>query len=254
MYPVTYAWSQFSTGSAYLWNSYVDLHGAAEENARLKKQIKVMQARMVDYAHQKKEVVRLRKLLNFTGRYDFDHFLSEVRSEHTHTPFKSIRIGVPEGKLISAGMPVIGASGAVGRILRVGNSYADVQLLVDINFNLDVVVERTRLRGVIQGTGDQACRLSLHKRADIRIGDRIVTSGAVGGFPEGIPVGRVKRVKYAADRLAPVITVQPWVEYQGLEEVFVLVRMDPSFEAIAEVAGSEWMDQLTRHEQSGSGG
>src|SRR5690606_27492566 len=122
-------------------------------------------------------------------------------------------------------------------------NYSDIQLLVDGQFKLDVLLQRTRVRGVLSGAALDQCRLQLHKRADIRIGDTIITSGIVGGFPKGLPVGRVMRITYESEHRAQKITVEPWIDYRRLEEVMILFHTDQELQKIIETAGAGWLDQ-----------
>ena len=138
-------------------------------------------------------------------------------------------------------MPVLVGSGVVGRLLRIGSTFSDVQLIGDTSFNLDVIVERNRVRGVLKGIGDNRCRLLLHRHADIRINDTVVTSGITGSFPKGLPVGRVIRISYESDDVSQIITIQPWVDNYGLEEVILLRYSDPAIETISEIGGDKWL-------------
>ena len=68
----------------------------------------------------------------------------------------------------------------------------------------------------------------------------MVTSGIVGGFPKGLPVGRVMRITYETDNVAQSVTVEPWVDHRRLEEVMIILNPDPELEKIAETAGPSW--------------
>ena len=59
---------------------------------------------------------------------------------------------------------------------------------------------------------------------DVRIGDRIVTSGSGGLFPSGLPIGEVSSIK---DGTA---IVTPFVRFDRLEYVRVLRYDFPGFE------------------------
>lgn len=241
IFPIEYGWFQVQSFVKYSWNTYFDLSDAAKENAQLKQKLGVLETRIMDYEHQVQEVKRLRKLIGFSQLYSRGMMVAEVVGTSTDTPFQGMRIAKGSMDRVKVGMPIVAAQGIVGRVLRAGFKFSDVQLLVDTNFNLDVIVERTRIRGVLHGMADNRCRLKLHRRADIRIGDTIVTSGITGSFPKGLPIGRVMRISYEADNVSQVITIQPWVDYHGLEEVVVLNHTDEEVETIKETAGSDWI-------------
>ena len=224
---------------------FLYLAGSAEENERLRQTIKVLRTRLIDYEEQAAESNRLRRLLGFSQRFGHKVQVAEVLGAASPHPFYALRITSGHGDGLDVGLPVVTESGVVGRLLRLGRNFSDVQLLTDRNFNLDVMVERTRLRGVLHGIADSRCRLQLHRQADIRIGDTIVTSGITGSFPNGLPVGQVVRISYEADDVSQLITIQPWVDYHGLEEVLVLVKAaNKEIDIIRETAGSEWITKV----------
>ena len=70
-----------------------------------------------------------------------------------------------------------------------------VMLVTDHNSGVDAVVQRTRGRGIVEGTADGRCGLKFVKRTeDLQVGDVVVSSGLDGIFPRGLPIGRIVTV------------------------------------------------------------
>jgi rod shape-determining protein MreC len=241
IYPVEYLWHSTTTSTLEGWKSYVDLSNAAQENIDLKTELNLLKTRFSDYDERLKENERLRGLLGFRGRYENKMVAAEVVGINDHVPFQYLRITRGKSDGLDVGMPVVAADGIVGRIVRLGNHFADVQILVDSDFKADALLQRTRVRGVLSGSNRSHCTLQLHKRTEIRIGDTIITSGIVGGFPKGLPIGKVMRISYDSESVAQRITIEPWVDYRRLEEVMVLLSPDQELEKIIETAGSDWL-------------
>jgi rod shape-determining protein MreC len=123
---------------------------------------------------------------------------------------------------IEPGMPVLAPEGIVGVIAATSAHAARVLLLTDPNSGVDVLVQRTRVRGIVSGRLEQAAILKYVGRAeDVRAGDRIVTSGLDGVFPKGMPVGRVTRVSRDDPGLFLYAEVAPAADTTRLEEVLV---------------------------------
>jgi rod shape-determining protein MreC len=157
-------------------------------------------------------------------------------------PFHSIRANRGAADGISPGFPVITPEGVVGRVLRAGRHHADIQIITDGDFALDVLLQRSRVRGVLHGYAGDRCRLQLHRQAEIRIGDTIITSGIVGSFPKGLPVGRVIGISYETDNVTQVVTVEPWVQFPRLETIAIIERGDRDIERIKSIGGPAWID------------
>jgi len=99
-----------------------------------------------------------------------------------------------------------------------------VLLLLDQNFALDALAQRTRSRGVVEGTGNDYCRMKYVLRSeDIRSGDIIVVSGLEGVFPKGTIIGKIKSLKQSKASLFFDVVVTPAVEFGKLEEVFIVL-------------------------------
>ena len=118
---------------------------------------------------------------------------------------------------ISKDHAVISQHGLMGRIIDVGGSSARVLLLNDINSRVPVVAERANEKSILMGNNIGLPTLSyLSADSKITVGERIVTSGDGGVFPQGIPVGIVTSV----DR--GTVKVQPFVDPASVEYVSVL--------------------------------
>ena len=113
---------------------------------------------------------------------------------------------------VRKGQAAMVGSGMVGRVQDVGDRVSRVMLLTDINSRLPILIERTRDQAVLAGNNsDQPDVNYLPRDADIKVGDRVVTSGVGGAFPPGLPVGEVAEI---ADGK---IYVQPFADLGRLE-------------------------------------
>jgi rod shape-determining protein MreC len=113
--------------------------------------------------------------------------------------------------------------GVVGQVVAVTARTAKVLLLADPNNGVDVLVQRTRTRGIVSGSLDNGTILKYVKRSeDIQEGDRLVTSGLDGVFPKGIVVGTVVKVRKQTLGLFQHIEVMPAVSLTRTEEVLIV--------------------------------
>ena len=240
-YPVEWVWHKTTSGVKDSVNTYFALSGAADENLLLKSKLLELEAKVQDYDEKVQENKRLREMLGFVEKSQRKLHVSEIISTNIQTVFKSMRITGGSIDGIRIGMPVVSSGGVVGRIIRAGLKYSDVQLVVDADFHLDVLLQRTRVRGVLSGGAHNSCELHLHKRADIKIGDTIITSGFVGGFPKGLPVGKIKKITIESDDVSQKVSIEPWVKYERLDEVVVLLNQDESMQKILETADQIWL-------------
>ena len=246
VYPLELAAHSLEREAVEGWDRVINLYQAQEENTALKEEIQALRVRMLDYEHQRTEVQRLRRILGFAADAGNEHLVAEIVNSGQNLMFPSLRINRGSRAGVKIGMPVISSQGAVGKVIRVGFHHADVQTLHDVNFRLDVILQRTRQRSLLTGVGQGRCQIQLHRRSEIKIGDAIVSSGIVGAFPKGLPVGRVVRILHTNEDVSQVLSVEPWVEFEKLEEVVILLSSDQGLDKLSKTAGQDWMEHFDR--------
>ena len=234
-YPIEKAVAWGVTGTMNAWSGYVGLRHAQQRAVELSRKVNMLELERQQLLGERAEAERLRKLLAFAeatpGRTYVGARIIGVRLGTAGLQIVTVDRGAADG--LARAMPVVVASGVVGRIHSVSDHTADVLLLVDRNSAIAVRVDRTRTRGNVRGTGKpEACKLDYALRVEDMIeGDQLVTSGTDGVFPRGLPVGRVTQLRRSANGLFQEATVLPAVDVTRLEEVLVVTSSERSVEA-----------------------
>jgi rod shape-determining protein MreC len=209
-------------------HKYVMNMSASEElpkAVRKAQRAKVLEVRL---AEVEAENQTLRRLAGLALRMDGPRPVGARVIGRSGAPLARIlRIDRGRGDGVERGDAVVGAGGAVGQVLAVGRAASDVILLTDPGSSLDVVVQRTRARGIIEGTGDddeyRARVRNFSRHADVRVGDALVTSGIGSRFPPGLLVGEVTKTEISEDNLYVSAEVRPAAVLSSVEHVLVLV-------------------------------
>lgn len=124
---------------------------------------------------------------------------------------------------ISEGDAVVNGMGLVGRIQETGKGWSKVVALIDEDCDVSFKLVRDRKQlGIVSGSADGGIvGYMMDADSTVSEGDMIVTSG-LGIYPEGISIGNVKTVVYNSNTLLKEITVEPVVNFKGLEKVAVM--------------------------------
>ena len=109
-------------------------------------------------------------------------------SEHSHVLY--IDKGSHDG--LKQDMAVITPRGIVGKVSKVFPNTAQVLEINDATAGAGVMLERSRLRGVLHGTTSGIPEI-LHIMSDEKIetGEPVVSSGGDQIYPRGLPIGTV---------------------------------------------------------------
>jgi rod shape-determining protein MreC len=105
---------------------------------------------------------------------------------------------------VSRGQAAISGEGLIGRLTEVGARAARVLLITDLNSRVPVVIESNHANAVLAGDNSERPRLAyLGSWDEIKVGDRVVTSGEGGVFPPGLPVGVISALDAGGPRVEP---------------------------------------------------
>ena len=219
-----------------VWFSYVDLRRVRAENGALHDRLREAETRLQERQRDAEEAARLRELLELRQILPHDTLVAQVIVRDALQWFRILTIdkGARQGVLKDAA--VISPNGVVGRVIRVGPSASQVQLLLDQQSGVGARIERSRVTGVVSGqvsrqsatpdasAGDLVMKF-VPMLADVVEGDIVVTSGLEGMFPPGLVIGRVRTVVRGSG-LFKEVRVAASADFDRLEEVLV-VRTPP---------------------------
>ncbi|ABQ27033.1 rod shape-determining protein MreC [Geotalea uraniireducens] len=208
-----------------VWSDYLDLVNVRKENKELRQSIKILNTRQMENREALIANERLKRLLELKTSLQTPALAASVIGEDGSPWFKTLVIDRGEADGLSEGMPVVAVDGVVGRLIKVAANSSRVLLLTDHASAVAAVVQRSRARGVVKGTGGGRCSLEFALRdEDVKVGDVVISSGIGGVFPKGLNVGEVTMVKKGTYGIFQTVEVRPTVNIARLEEVLVLLQ------------------------------
>ncbi len=199
------------------------------ENESLRAQLADAQQSARDGIEASEENERLRQLL-------------ELRAKHTDYVFESAKIvlwsssnwshsfTISKGRSsgIELGDPVVTEYNVVvGQITEVGENWATVSTVIDVDMSLGAFVGETGTSGIVLGEyalmkNRQAKLTYMVDGAQIYVGDEVLTSGAGGAFPAGLVIGHIAAVQTEAGGQITYGLVDPECAFDSLVQVFII--------------------------------
>ncbi len=210
-----------------LVKSYILLVDLKKENRRLQEELRRLQTENDELRESAEAVERLRHLLFFKSQIPetMTVITAEVIAYSPSAWFRTIVINKGRRDGVQKGMPVVTWEGVVGKVIRTSTGSSVVLLIIDRNSSVDVLVQRTRARGILEGEGTARCQLRyVPKTDDIVVGDRIITSGLGGIFPKGLVMGKVVKVEKKEYGLFQEVVIEPSADFSRLEELMVILK------------------------------
>lgn len=203
--------------------NYDTLSGFKAENERLRKRVQNLEVEKQKLMEADATNRRLQQLLEFRAQLPGRAITASVIANSATSWFQSCLLDKGSADGVRKGMAVLTPLGVVGQVVAVTGRTAKVLLLTDPNSGVDVLVQRTRSRGIVSGSLENGPVLKYVKRSeDVQEGDRLITSGIDGVFPKGMMVGAVIKVRKQHLGLFQYIEVLPAVHSARVEEVLVV--------------------------------
>ena len=202
---------------------YVDFKDLWNENQALKEQVAVLEAERNRLFEAKLANDRLTELLEIRTRILRESVAATVISNSASSWFRTITVDKGTAAGIHQGMAVITPRGVVGKVVSVDDGTAKVMLLTDHKSGLDIITQRTRVRGIVSGSVDgEPIVKYMGRNEDVRPGDRLITSGLDGTFPKGLLVGTIVDVADDGPGLFQRVRVSLAVDPLVMEEVLFI--------------------------------
>jgi rod shape-determining protein MreC len=215
-----------------IWYHYFYLIHVANENESLKKALDKALEKNIRYKEIQLANSRLRSLLNFEKTMTDPVIPAEVIGKDPSPWFKTILIDKGKEDGLARGMAVVVPKGIAGQVTEVSSHYSKVLLIIDPNSAVDALIQSDRARGIIKGDAAGQCLFKyVLRKHDIAVGDIVVSSGLDGIFPKGLAVGKVSGVFKPKAGIFQEVTVTPYVDFEKLEEVLVVLNPKKKIES-----------------------
>jgi rod shape-determining protein MreC len=225
-------WAQNSTSN--LLHSYLFLRGVRAENRRLEDEIGKMRLEQARLREDAAQAQRLQSLLAFREQFIVKPLPAQVIGSSGSDLSRSIYIDKGSNEGVAPDMAVITAGGIVGKVLRVYPSTSLVLMINDQSSGVGVLLEKTRLQGVLRGTPNGELILErVMSDETVAPGDVVLSSGGDQIFPKGLPVGTVSKVSPGREMFLN-IQVRPAADLNRLEEVLVVTEKQEREPAVAQ--------------------
>lgn len=207
---------------------FASLTDLQTENDTLTNQIAQLEMTINSMIELSNENERLSDLLDMESTLDgeWDTSVSEVIGRSTNYWYNTITITGGTDKGYEEDMTVINGQGLVGRIDSVSATTSEVILITDYQGAVGAMLQDTRTVGIVEASTEEDGSLQmihLSYEAEVDVNQIVITSGLGGIYPKGLLIGYITEVSLDPGGLLQTAVVQPFVDFDRLEEVFVLI-------------------------------
>ncbi|HEU4366606.1 MAG TPA: rod shape-determining protein MreC [Methylomirabilota bacterium] len=223
--PIQSVLARVNRAAVGAWSTYSDWKNVRAENLRLREEARQLRVEALRVSETVEENHRLRRLLALKQAMPLATLSGEVIAREWGGWVRSLTINRGRADQVARLTAVIGPDGLIGRVVDVRPGASVVQVLTDPASTVGGHVVRTRTQGIVEGEPRGTLRFKYMARdgSGIQVGDLIVTSGAGGLAPRGIPMGRVQAIDDRGSALFNYAQLTPAVDFARIDEVLLIV-------------------------------
>ncbi len=220
----TYAFATFAI-SGSLFEGITSVFSNNSETLLLKKQnAKLMLStnKLREYALENRE---LKQLLEFKNSSNYNLIPSTVvlkNVSNIHGTF-IINSGLQDSILKS--MPVLNEMGLIGIVKDVEQNYSTINTISNVSLKISGTIVRSNVHGIVSWNGDELIMKNIPTTADVKIGDRVVTSVISTILPPSIPIGVVVKKSSNISGILNNVLIEPFVDVNSIKNVFILTEV-----------------------------
>jgi rod shape-determining protein MreC len=223
--PVQSTLARINRTTVGVWSTYREWKNVRAENRRLREEAQRLRVEALQVTETVEENQRLRRLLALKQAMPLTTLSGEVIAREWGGWVRSLTVNRGRADHVTRLTAVIVPDGLIGRVVDVRPGVSIVQVLTDPASTVGAHVVRTRTQGIVEGEPRGTLRFKYMARdgSGIQVGDLIVTSGAGGLTPRGIPVGRVRGIDDRGSALFHYAQLTPAVDFARIDEVLLIV-------------------------------
>ena len=235
--PIQSGVNKVGTGIYNELTDFTKLKGALAENEKLKDEIARLTEDNSRLQAERSELERLRSLYQLDQDYmQYDKIGARVIARDSEKWFQVFRINKGSADGVRVDMNVMADGGLVGIVTDVGANYATVRSIIDDSSRVSAMPVDSEYSCIVAGdlTQYEQGRLRItdfSKDEVVQDGDQIVTSNISTKFLPGILIGYAVDVTVDSEHLTQSGYLIPVVDFDNLQEVFVITDVKEMEEA-----------------------
>jgi rod shape-determining protein MreC len=207
-----------------------DLETARTEIAQLQERIDTLERENEELREIEGEYQLLLDLFNRARQApDYQRLTASVIGQDSTQSVRSIIIDKGSADDVRVGMPIESSRGLVGQVFRTTPNSSQVILITDSSSAVPSRLGASRATGILRGGGVGGSLTIdwIDLKHQLEVGEVVLTSGLGGRFPQDLVIGRVIEVDRREAELFQRAVVQPAVDFDSLEVLFVITDFEP---------------------------
>ncbi len=219
--------NRISNGISGIFKNFSSINSLTEENKILKEQIDVLNRENNTLKQNTEELSRLRQQFNILENSNYEYEGARIIASDANNWFNSFTIDKGSTSGIKKDMNVISNGSLVGIITNVNPTSSIVRTIIDDLSATSCIVEGKNNLLILEGNlnnirNGYLVAKDINFNADLKKGDKIITSSVSKRYLPDIPIGYISDVEKDEKNLVQQAKVIPLVDFNALREVVII--------------------------------
>ena len=222
--PFEWGVGQFANATDGFISAFTKYDDLLKENAELRAELDSIKGSIAENEALKSENDWLKSYLELYQN-DPGLIMSEAKiisyEAGNYSTVLTLNKGAVHG--IKKNMPVITSDGVLGYVSEVGLDWCKAKSIIETSSAVGVYTDRTGVLGTVEGNlelrNEGKCIMSYSASADIKVGDRVYTSGSGGIYPSGLLIGSIVSIEADDITRQLLAVVDPAVNFTSPDEL-----------------------------------
>lgn len=228
-YPIQTSATYVKNKTLNIWNGYINLINVNQENERLIKVLSQQELELTSLTEEIKKYRRQRTLNLYSFTLPYKNKTADVIGQSAFslngTWTRTVKLNRGTNSKIDKDTVLMTHQGLVGKIIETDKDSSLGLLITDPRSRIDVTVQRSRVKGILQGNSSHELTLKYIRNLDsVKVGDKVITAGLNKIFPKGIIIGIVSEVTKDSNDYFQKIKVTPSAKLRELEEILLVKK------------------------------
>ncbi len=183
------------------------------------------QAQIQEIEALRTENNQLRTFLNIKQLHSYDWRVARVISRGPESKSRRLMVNIDQAQSDDV---IVSHEGLVGLVAKSSATHAVIRTILDASVTVPVTMLNSQLAALVRGDGKHLLVDFVPIAKAPKVGDVLVTSGAGGVFPAGLPVAKVTKVNAVDGGVFAEVLADPVALWQ--REAWLAVVANPNIE------------------------
>lgn len=221
--PVEVIFSGWKEKISFWQSAIFNIKNLKEKNVNLLEENMELYGKIAKLSDLENENAMLKEQIHFKDKSIITVIAKVIGRDFQNNRSFIVDKGEKDG--IKSGMAVILKGNIlIGRVIEINSNSSKIQTIFDTQSKIAVNTLTTKISGLIRGLGSDIVFDLIAKNKNPELQELIVSSGIDGIWPQGLLIGKIKKVNSAENQVFNTADIELIADFSDINNVFIIIE------------------------------